>query len=86
MSETGVPQRGSLLLGDEEIGLDEEEELWTDDTGADYDGWFCVRTDPFPCPPSSCPFVAEFITASHLTPVWQERDDPTLLRHAQRAK
>ena len=33
---------------EEEIG--EEEELWTDDSGEDYSGWYCVRTDPWPCP------------------------------------
>ena len=31
-------------------------------------------------------FVAEFMTAAHLVLVWQERDDPNLLWHAQRAK
>ena len=63
-----------------------DEELWTDDSDGDYAGWFCVRTDPFPCPASGCSFVAEFMTAAHLILVWQERDDPNLLRHAERAK
>ena len=31
----------------------EDEELWTED-GGDHEGWFCVRTDPFPCPASGC--------------------------------
>ena len=31
-------------------------------------------------------YVAEFMTAAHLVLVWQERDDPNLLRHAARAK
>ena len=84
MAETGEPQRGSLLLQSEELAA--EEELWTDDTGSDHAGWFCVRTDPFPCPAASCSFVAEFMTAAHLILVWQERDDPNLLRHAGRAK
>ena len=63
-----------------------EEELWTDEGSDDYTGWFCVATDPFPCPAPGCPFVAEFMTAAHLILVWQKRDDPNLLRHAQRAK
>jgi hypothetical protein len=63
-----------------------EEELWSEDDGQDHDGWFCVRTDPFPCPAADCTFVAEFMTAAHLILVWEERDDPNLLRHAQRAK
>jgi hypothetical protein len=75
---------GRLALADEELAADEE--LWTDEGGDDHSGWFCVRTDPFPCPAESCPFVANFMTAAHLVLVWQERDDPNLLWHAQRAK
>ncbi|MBA2476512.1 MAG: hypothetical protein H0V40_11235 [Actinobacteria bacterium] len=76
------PGRAAVL--DEELLTDEE--LWTDDTGGDHSGWFCVRTAPFPCPAAGCSFVAEFMTAAHLVLVWEERDDPNLLRHAQRAK
>ena len=61
------------------------EELWTED-GAEHVGWFCVSTDPFPCPAPGCVFVATFMTAAHLVLVWEEQDDPNLLRHAQRAK
>ncbi len=78
-------ERGRASLADEER-LDEEQELWTDDTDADHSGWFCVATAPFPCPASGCDFVAEFMTAAHLILVWEQRDDPNLLRHAQRAK
>ena len=42
-------ERGTLL--EEDVGLAAEEELWTDDTSGDHAGWFCVATDPFPCPP-----------------------------------
>jgi hypothetical protein len=70
---------------EEEALETEDEELWSDD-GGDHEGWFCVRTDPFPCPAPGCTFVAEFMTAAHLILVWQEMDDPNLLRHAQRAK
>ena len=78
------PEAGRLLL--EERELLEEEELWRDDGLADHAGWHCVATDPFPCPAASCAFVAEFMTAAHLILVWEERDDPNLLRHAERAK
>jgi hypothetical protein len=78
------PRRGSVWL--EEELLDEDEELWDDDTGDDHTGWFCVRTDPFPCPAQGCSFVADFMTAAHLVLVWVERDDPNLLWHAQRAQ
>jgi hypothetical protein len=63
-----------------------EEELWTGDADHDHSGWFCVTTEAFPCPAPGCTFVAMFMTATHLILVWQERDDPNLLRHAQRAK
>jgi hypothetical protein len=69
---------------DEEIV--EEEELWTDDSGEDYSGWYCVRTDPWPCPAEGCSFVARFLTAAHLVIVWPEMDDPSLLRHAAAAR
>ena len=75
---------GRLLL--EEDARVEEEELGIDEGGDDHTGWFCVRTDPFPCPASNCSFVANFMTAAHLVLVWEERDDPNLLWHAQRAK
>jgi hypothetical protein len=78
------PQRGVFL--EEEIGLGAEEDLWTDDSSEDHAGWFCVATDPFPCPADGCPFVALFMTAVHLILVWERNDDPNLLRHAQRAK
>jgi hypothetical protein len=78
------PERGSLLL-DEEQAV-EGEELWEDDGAGDYQGWYCVRTDPFPCPAPGCTFVAVHMTAAHLVLVWEERDDPNLLWHAQRAK
>jgi hypothetical protein len=69
----------------ERSGPAESEELWTEN-GHDHVGWFCVATDPFPCPAPGCGFVAEFMTAAHLVLVWEEQDDPNLLRHAQRAK
>ena len=84
MSEIPEPGRGALVLEDEELAG--EEELWTDDSDSDRSGWFCVRTDPFPCPAAGCTFVAEFMTAAHLILVWQEKDDPNLLRHAARAR
>lgn len=70
----------------EELELEQEEELWREDGSADHSGWFCVATDPFPCPAAACDFVAQFMTAAHLVLVWENRDDPNLLRHAERAK
>ena len=80
----GPTEPGRLLLDD--LELVEAEELWTEDDGDDHAGWFCVGTDRFPCPAEGCEFVAEFMTAAHLILVWEDRDDPNLLRHAQRAK
>ncbi len=84
MSEPLEPQRGVFVA--EEPAVGEDEELWTDEGSGDHAGWFCVGTDPFPCPAAGCEFVAEFMTAAHLVLVWEERDDPNLLCHAQRAK
>ena len=84
MTEPLRPERGVLVT--DEPDLAEEERLWTDEGDDDHAGWFCVRTEPFPCPAPACDFVAEFMTAAHLILVWEVRDDPNLLRHAQRAK
>lgn len=73
-------------LPDVEEDIDQDEELWTDDSGEDYTGWYCVRTDPWPCPAEGCTFVALFLTAAHLVIVWPENDDPSLLRHAAAAR
>ncbi len=60
-----------------------EEELWTDESGTDYTGWYCVRTNPWPCPADGCVFVAHFLTAAHLVILWPEADDPNLLRQLE---
>ncbi len=82
--EPSEPRRGNLLLEEELLAPDED--LWSDDALGDHTGWFCVRTDPFPCPATGCTFVADYMTAAHLILVWEARDDPNLLWHAQRAK
>ena len=78
-------ERGEAVFDETLIEI-EDEELWREGESLDHHGWWCVRTDPFPCPASGCTFIAEFMTAAHLVLVWQERDDPNLLRHAERAK
>jgi hypothetical protein len=79
-------ERGHALLEEMLVDDEEIEELWTDEGADDHAGWFCVATDPFPCPAPGCSFVAEYMTAAHLILVWEQRDDPNLLWHAQRAK
>lgn len=79
------PGVGRLQLDELEL-FEDAEELWADEGSEDHAGWYCVRTDPFPCPAAGCVFVADFMTAAHLILVWEESDDPNLLRHAQRAK
>jgi len=86
MTESLEPERGILLTEEAEAAERVEEELWTDEGSGDHAGWACVATEPFPCPAAGCDFVAEFMTAAHLILVWENRDDPNLLRHAQRAK
>ena len=83
MEEREVPGTGRVVLEDEE--LFEQHELWVED-GEAHAGWWCVSTNPFPCPAPGCSYVAEFMTAAHLVLVWEERDDPNLLRHAARAR
>jgi hypothetical protein len=78
-------ERGQISF-EEHVLLEEDEELWEDDSSGDHDGWYCVATNPFPCPAAGCEFIAEFMTAAHLILVWQEFDDPNLLRHAARAR
>jgi hypothetical protein len=69
-------EQGQIVL--EHSRVADEEQLWHEDD-ADHDGWFCVRTDPFPCPAAGCTFA-------HLILVWQTLDDPNLLHHAARAR
>lgn len=85
MAEERQPQIG--IIEPEVIRIEPpEEELWTDDSGTDYTGWYCVRTNPWPCPADGCTFVAMFLTAAHLVIVWPEGDDPSLLRHCAIAR
>ena len=77
-------ERGTVVY---EETLVEQEELRLDDGSTDgRDDWWCVRTDPFPCPASGCSYVAKFMTAAHLILVWETQDDPNLLKHAARAR
>jgi len=75
--------RSGLVEG---IAPDVDEEIWAGEGDASHAGWYCVSTDPFPCPAPGCAFIATFMTAAHLVLVWQERDGPNLLRPAARAK
>ena len=77
------PGRASLLL--EDLELEEDEELWTRGRRRRPHRLVLRLDRPFPCPAAGCTFVAEFMTAAHLILVWEERDDPNLLRHAERA-
>jgi hypothetical protein len=76
-------ERGIAVL---DVTRVEEEELWQDDDAGGRDGWWCVRTEPFPCPATGCTYVAEFMTAAHMILVWESQDDPALLKHAARAR
>ncbi len=81
--EQGRIEPGHAVFAEGEVSW--QEELWRGEE-TDHSGWFCVRTNPFPCPASGCTFVAGFMTAAHLILVWEQPDDPNLLHHAQRAK
>jgi hypothetical protein len=76
-------ERGTVVFDE---ALVQDEEVWVPEDGDSFAGWFCVRTNPFPCPANGCTYVADFMTAAHLILVWQESDDPNLLKHAARAR
>src|SRR5436309_245687 len=65
------------MVGPVEHAIPEEaQDFWTED-GQEHVGWFCVRTDPFPCPAPDCEFVAEFMTAAHRLAVLAVGSPPT---------
>ena len=78
-------ERGSIVF-EETLVAERERSCGTTTTTDGRDGWWCVRTDPFPCPASGCSYVADFMTAAHLILVWEAQDDPNLLKQAARAR
>lgn len=70
------------------VEFDEDVQQQIDEDGGDVtgEGWYCVRTAPFPCPADGCDYVAHFMTAAHRIVVWPDSDDPKLLREAHRAQ
>lgn len=79
MSSVASTFTGSRVEFDEEIATRR-----TDDD--DYSGWYCVATNPWPCPADGCGFVAHYLTAAHLVVVWPSADDSTLLANAANAR
>jgi hypothetical protein len=55
-----------------------------DGTDDDFSGWFCIETDDWPCP--VCGTIVKFATARHLIIVWDEKDDPAMLKLAAACK
>ena len=49
----------------------------------DFEGWFCIATDPYPCPGKNCSFIARHLTSLHKIIVWPEMDDPEILEMAK---
>jgi hypothetical protein len=82
----GITLAGSPLAAEVATPPRVEQEVRVADPGDDLTGWFCVATDPFPCPAPGCPFVARYMTASHLILVWPRDTDPDLLAQAVRAR
>lgn len=66
--------------------FDEEIAHLRDDQDADYSGWFCVATAPWPCPALGCDAVLDYMTAAHLILVWPRKDDPDMLEVANDAQ
>lgn len=80
-----TPGTGRTAVLDRPV-FDQDIELARDDEDVDYSGWFCVATDPFPCPAPGCDFVALHMTAAHLIVVWPDGDDRDLLTYARDAQ
>lgn len=76
----------SPVVAEPTVTFDEEVESRRHDGDADYTGWFCIRTDPFPCPRAGCGYVAQFMTGAHLIVVWPRVDDPSMLANAANAQ
>lgn len=77
MTETFTPIRGDVA-----VSLGEA----SDETDEYDSGWFCIHTDPYPCPAPSCGFVANYMTAAHLIVVWPSADDRDLFTQARNAR
>ena len=79
-------EQGSVVF-DETLVEEQDEELWHDDDDSTVAtaGSACGPT-PSRARPRGCTYVADFMTAAHLILVWEEQDDPNLLRHAARAR
>ena len=84
MSETITRHFSKLTPG---VDYDVEEEIEIDDgSNEDFSGWFCIATDPWPCPfckQNGEIFFVEFATMNHKIIVFPEKDDPKLLSLAQ---
>lgn len=65
--------------------FDEEVAELRDDLDRDYSGWFCIETDPWPCPALGCEIAQPYVTAAHLIVVWPAKDDRQLLETAHDA-
>ncbi|MFL5309514.1 MAG: hypothetical protein ACJ79H_03565 [Myxococcales bacterium] len=77
----------TLTRGVTRVEFDQDIEEAVDEAGGIPEDapWFCVRTDPWPCPAEGCDFVAYFMTAAHRIVVWPRKDDLSLLRQADMA-
>jgi hypothetical protein len=67
------------------VDFDEDVAAAREDDPESYDGWYCVSTNPWPCPAPGCDFVALHMTAAHLIVVWPSLDDAILLAQASNA-
>jgi hypothetical protein len=58
-----------------------------DGSGGDsgLEGWFCISTAPWVCADCKQRFEHVVAEGSHLIVVWPEKDDPNLLKWAQKA-
>ena len=75
-------ERGQAIL---DVDVAAEADLWEDENPTMTVGSASAPTR-FRARRPGVRFVAEFMTAAHLVLVWEQFDDPNLLRHAARAR
>lgn len=71
-----VAEKGTVVYTNDDGTVVDDSDINDD---IDYASWWCISTDPFPCPNPACSFVAMHATAMHRILVWAEKDDDRLL-------
>jgi hypothetical protein len=83
--ETVTLHEGDVLTVVVDPDKETIEDIKIDDgQNENFDGWFCIKTDPYKCP--VCNEFVFFCTVDHKIIVFPEKDHPKLLQLAAWAK